>query len=392
MISTSRLLSSAPAVWRTFGLAGVLALCLPRSGRAEDSIAYKYEDYRENGGRIAVRTQGALIEKNLGTEMHVKLEGVLDAIAGATPTGQPAPTGSDQVVLSEMHERRKAWNAEFSRQFPRVNVALGFANSREGDYVSNGWSVNTLTDFNQKNTTLLLGYAGTDDDVTVFFQRGLKLKKRGTDLITGVTQLLDPRTSVTVNLTFGTSSGYLGDPYKLVLKNTEVVPGVFLPLTFAENRPDEREKWIVYTSVNRAYPELHGALDASYRFYHDDFGTTAHTVNVEWFQKLGEHFMLRPGVRLYQQGAADFYHYTLNGTSITPTTRPTGKGPYYSADFRLTEMRTSNVGLKLIWTPRDWLTLDAALEHYVMQGRDGVTPASAYPSATIATFGAKFAF
>ena len=39
-----------------------------------------------------------------------------------------------------------------------ANVALGFGNSRESDYVSNGYSINTLTDFNQKNTTLLLGW------------------------------------------------------------------------------------------------------------------------------------------------------------------------------------------------------------------------------------------
>jgi hypothetical protein len=87
-------------------------------------------------------------------------EGVLDAITGATPTGQPAPAGSDQVPLSKLTDRRKAWNADFSRQFSGINIALGVGNSRESDYVSTGWSLNTLTDFNQKNTTLLAGVAG----------------------------------------------------------------------------------------------------------------------------------------------------------------------------------------------------------------------------------------
>jgi len=71
----------------------LLALSLPRV-RAENGISYKYEDYREAGGRIAVQTQGALIEQSLGTEMKLKLEGVIDAIAGATPDGRPAPPGA----------------------------------------------------------------------------------------------------------------------------------------------------------------------------------------------------------------------------------------------------------------------------------------------------------
>src|ERR1051326_8474954 len=110
----------------------LITLSMPRA-RAEGSISYKYEDYREAGGRINVQTQGAQIEQTLGTEMRLKLEGVIDAIAGATPDGRPAPAGSNQVPLTPLHERRKAWSAEFSRQFPRVNLALGFANSRESD-------------------------------------------------------------------------------------------------------------------------------------------------------------------------------------------------------------------------------------------------------------------
>jgi hypothetical protein len=46
-----------------------------------------------------------------------------------------------------------------------VSVDLGYGVSRESDYVSDGWSLNTVTDFNQKNTNLLLGYGGTSDTI-----------------------------------------------------------------------------------------------------------------------------------------------------------------------------------------------------------------------------------
>jgi hypothetical protein len=377
---------------RAFALSLLLVWLAPRAARAENSVAYKFQDYRESGGRIAIETQGAYIEQNLGPAMQLKLSGLIDAIAGATPNGQPAPTGSDQVPLSKLTERRKAWTADLSRQFSRVNLGLGIANSRESDYVSNGWSLNTLTDFNQKNTTLLAGVAGTFDDVKVFFQR-TPAKKRSNDVIVGVTQLLDPRTSVSFNLTWGRATGFLADPYKLVQKNTEVFPGIFLPLTFSDNRPDERTKYIALAALNRSFPELRGAVDASYRFYHDTFGTDAHTLDVAWFQRIGERVILRPGVRFYEQGAADFYAYNFDRTSVVPTAGPPKpNGPFYSSDFRLSAFRSVNAGLKIIWNVTDALTLDLAFEHYDMRGRDGLTPQSAYCTANITTAGVKFAW
>lgn len=377
---------------RALALAGLLAWFSPRVARSEDAVRYKYQDYREAGGRVAVEVHGAAVEKDFGTATHLKIEGVVDAIVGATPNGQPAPAGSTQVPLSKLTERRKAWNAALSHQFQRVNVAVGVANSRESDYVSNGWSLNTLTDFNQKNTTLLVGIAGTDDDIKVFFQSN-RVKKRTNDVILGVTQLLDPRTSVTLNFTWGRQRGYLADPYKLVQKNTEIVPGVSLPLTFAENRPDERDKWIALAAVNRAFPEVHGTVDFSYRFYHDTYDTDAHTLDLGWFQSLGEHFIVRPGVRLYDQDAAKFYYYRLDGTSVVPVAGPPRPdGPFYSSDYRLSAMRTVTYGLKLIWNATEQLQFDAAYERYEMRGTDHVTPQSAYCRADIFTLGARFSW
>jgi hypothetical protein len=248
-----------------------------------------------------------------------------------------------------------------------------------------------LSPIYQKNTTLLTGVAGTDDDVKVFFQPN-RVKKRSNDVIVGVTQLLDPRTSVTLNATWGRTTGYISDPYKLVEKNVELLPGIFLSQTFGENRPGERDKWIALASLNRAFPTLRGALDSSYRYYRDTFGTSAHTVETAWFQRLGEKFILRPGFRLYQQSAADFYYYNLDRTSILPGRRPNPAGPFYSSDYRLSAFRSYNTGLKLIFNATDALQFDAALERYDMRGRDGVTPASAYVRATILTLGARFAW
>ncbi|MFA5058470.1 MAG: DUF3570 domain-containing protein [Opitutaceae bacterium] len=364
----------------------------PRGTRAEDALSYKYEDYRETDGRIAVTTHSVFASQDLGTDTHLTAEGVIDAIAGATPNGEPAPAGSDQVPLSEMHDRRKAWNTTLSHQFPRLNVSLGYAHSLESDYLSNGYSLNTTTDFNEKNTTLLVGIAGTDDRVKVFYQPDW-VSKRTYDAIVGISQVLDPQTTISFNISTDRARGYLSDPYKLVLKTVEVFPGVFLPVTSAENRPAERRKWVAYATVNHAFVALHAALEGSYRFYHDTYGMNAHTVSVSWIQRLGPHLRLEPALRFYDQNAADFYHYNLDQTTIEPVAGPPQtQGPFYSSDYRLSAMRTTSTAMKAVWTVRPWLELNVAYERYDMRGKDGVTPQSAFAHANILTAGTQFSW
>jgi hypothetical protein len=295
------------------------------------------------------------------------------------------------VPLSQVTDRRKAWSADLSRQFTGFNASVGFANSRENDYVSNGWSLNTLTDFNQKNTELLLGVAGTDDDIKVFYQSQW-VKKRTVDLIAGVTQLLNPLTSVSFNLGYGHSTGYHADPYRVIQDRREVAPGVFLPLTFGENRPNERDKWTALALINRAFPQARGAAEASYRFYHDSFGTTAHTVEIAWFQKLSEHVTLRPVFRFYDQTKADFYRIDITGAGFDPTGRPVPAGPFFSADYRLSAFRSTTYGLKAIWTINSHWQIDAAFERYEMRGEDSRTSPSVYPRADIVNVGLRFSW
>jgi len=371
-----------------------LTLCLtlfpPRVARAESGLSYHYEDYSEADSRIAVTTQSALLEQDFGPDTTVKVNGVVDAIAGATPNGQPAPAGSDQVVLTEMTDRRKAWGANVAHQFSAVGVDVGYNNSKESDYDSTGCSLNTTFGFNEKNTTVTAGVAGTNDKVKVFYQPDWA-DKRNLDFILGVNQLLNPLTSVTLNFTAGRATGYLSDPYKLVQKSVEVAPVIFLPFTYCENRPDERNRWALFLQLHRAYPGIKGAIEASYRFYHDTFGTDAHTVEFAWFQRVGAKVVLQPYARFYDQSAADFYHYNLDATNITPVSgTPDPDGPFFSSDYRLSALRSYTYGLKAVWTIADRWQLNASLSRYEMQGKDDVTPDSAYTRATIITAGLKF--
>ena len=369
----------------------ILALCQPRPARADGGITYEYQDYRESGGRIDVRSQGSQAEQDIGTDVRLVVGGVLDAITGATPTGAPAPAGSDQVPVSQLTDRRKAWNASLSDQFSRVNIQAGFARSLEHDYVSNGWSLNTLTTFNQKNTTVLVGAAGTDDSVEVYFIPEW-LKKRGTDGIVGITQLLDPQTSVSVDLSLSRTTGMLNEPYKIVQKTIQVLPGIFVPETFAENRPNSRDRTTALVSIDHAFSAVNGSVEASYRYYHDTYGIGAHTLEAAWFQKVVAGLILEPEARLYRQDAARFYYYNLSATSITPTQVPNPAGTNYASDARLSAFTSTNVGLRATWTVTGWLRLTAAYDSYRQHGTDGITPQSAYYNANITSVSAGFSW
>ena len=371
-------------------LALLLLLASPRAAHADDFVAYRYENYTESGGRVGVRTQGLAASEDLGTDMNIGVTLVDDAIAGASPTGAPAPAGSSQVPLAHLEDHRKSWEADFSRQFRMVDVTLGASESREHDYVSRGWSLSTKADLNEKNTTLLLGVAGHSDDVETFYDpEHLYVGKRAFTAIVGITQVLDPRTFVSLNVTWGHETGFLNDQYKVVGKTVELVPGSFFALVFAENRPGERDTGTLLASVNRAYPDAHAAIEASYRFYADTFGITAHTVELRWIQKLGGAVTVSPEVRLYGQDAASFFYYNLDDTDIMPTRVPDSGGTHYSSDYRLSSLYGVTYGIKAAWKIRDHVQLDVAYNRYDMRGRDGVTPRSAYPTANILSIGAR---
>ncbi|HXH62334.1 MAG TPA: DUF3570 domain-containing protein [Fimbriimonadaceae bacterium] len=370
----------------------LLFVQLQRQARAEDALSYKFESYQEARDRIKVIAHYARAEKQLSDGTTLSIQGVVDTITGATPSGEPAPEGSDQVPLSTVKtEVRRGLVLNAGHAFGQHELSGQLSYSGESDYTSRAFSFTDLVNFNQKNTVLQIGYARSNDVVhPVFFAD--ELLKKSDDFIVGVTQILDPRTTVTVDLGWGRSRGYLSDPYKIIEKDTELFPGLFLPLTFPENRPDQRSKATLYVSCTHFFDKANGSAEASFRYFDDNWGIQSGTLELAWFQKLGERFVLSPSVRIYQQSAADFYMLSLNGTSIEPGTVATGAAPFYSSDYRLAKFRAVTLGIKLVAKVSDHLSLDASYEDYDMRGRDGFTPQSAFCRADVVNLGAHWNF
>jgi hypothetical protein len=197
---------------------------------------------------------------------------------------------------------------------------------------------------------------------------------------------------LTANLSYGKENGYLGDPYKVVQKSVEILPDFFLPILFPENRPGTREKWIFFTELLRDFQSLNGSLQGSYRYFSDDGGIDAHTMTLEWFQRLSDKVIIRPLYRYHRQSAADFYYYDLDQTNITPDRDSVGEAPYYSSDHRLSNLETHTYGAKLVWFINEDWEFNIKYSRYEMNGLDGITHQSAYSKANIITVGGRWWF
>jgi len=284
------------------------------------------------------------------------------------------------VPLTQMQEFRTAFALGFPITFSRHEFTPSIAFSAESDYVSRGIAVNDAFYFNNKNTTLNLGWSGNFDIVR---DENLVWEHKSThDFLAGVTQLLTPKSYITANLTFGTETGYLSDPYRGVITATNFFQdnpsdAALLP----EKRPRHRTSEIIYLGYNQFVDPLNGSAEVSYRFFHDSWQINAHTIDLRWNQKIGKRLVVSPMFRYYYQTVASFYYVIVPDFNNLPTA--------YSSDYRLSELNTFSFGLRATYRIHKHLSLDAGYMRYVMRGLDAATSQSAYPAANVFTVGLR---
>lgn len=414
-------------------LALVLSVVDPRRLRGEDRAQYRYEDYNEDGARMRTQTHAIWFEYDLHSKLALRGQYVHDTISGATPTGGlPAP--GEEVQTVRMEDQRNAFYLETAIKAGRTTTTPQIAFSNESDYQSLGLSVNESIDFNQRNTTLNFGVAHNQDRVKGFWQAQFQYKST-TDFLLGFTQLLGPATVFNANVILGYADGYLTDPYKGITAYFDLPPAGYDPAnpnidalpwwnTAAEVRPGHRFKQVAFASLSHALARWRAGAEVTYRFHHDDWGITAHTAGFTWNQKLFSRVVVSPLVRFHVQSQADFYLLSLPTDPTFGGSRLAFQGDtfiaqegdgffesevlahpgaytivdvpsapaYYSADYRLSHLRTLTLGVAITVRVTDQVSLEGAYKRYTMEGLDGRTPSANYPSAHVFTIGMGLPF
>jgi hypothetical protein len=240
---------------------------------------------------------------------EIQASAAVDIVSGASPqlvsnaSGRPVQT----ITGASVNDERKLADLKVTRRFEDLALAVSGAYSDEHDYRSSAFGVEARYDFNQRNTTLAVGYGHSSDRIGSSDDQRLDEPRKTHEYLVGITQVLSPIALVQSTLTAARGKGWYNDPYKLTL--TFFPTGA--PLLVPDRRPDHRGTLSWLTRYRAHFPAAKGTLQADYRFYRDDWGIRAHTLEAAWQQSLGERWALRPALRYYTQQAADFYSPTV---------------------------------------------------------------------------------
>lgn len=136
--------------------------------------------------------------------------------------------------------------------------------------------------------------------------------------------------------------GLLSTPFHRVYVRNEFLPRV-------ENLPGERWKVPVGLQVN-IFATRRIILRSYYRFYWDDIGITAHTLQLEVPVKVSPQFTITPHFRWYTQTASKYF---------LPYKEHNSFEVFYTSDYDLSAFNSYKTGITLRYAPQA-----AFLRHY----------------------------
>ncbi len=357
--------------------------------------------------RVQVTEPVLQVKKEIGDGEFFTLKLVYDAMSGATPNGAvptntvqtfSSPSGEKTFVIQphelplvEFSDARGAISGDW--EIPHSRTLRGQYNlnySQETDYKSAGMSAALSWDLNNKLTTLTAAVGTNYDQVkprdgvpdelgvvtaftTTFYRPGEVESesesefeggggpgkiKTGFDAMLGITQVLSRRTLMQFNYSYGRTSGYMSDPYKIVsvidgtTGETTTYPGYV-----HEKRPDSRTRNTLYWKTVYHFPS--DVIHVAYRYFWDDWDVRSHTLDLTYRFNLGPRTYFEPHYRYYTQTAAKFFTY-----SIVFGTTP----EFASADLRLADFQSTTYGMRLAHRISDDSEIGLGFDYMVQTG------------------------
>ncbi len=331
----------------------------------DSALAYYHEE-----GRIQAIEPVVDVSKTFASGDVASLNFTFDSLSGASPNGAlpsnlpqtfASPSGTSLTTGRHLYtiapgrlpadphyqDDRIAVAGEWELPLSRLtHLSLGEKLSDEDDFISATTSASIAQDFNEKNTTLLLGVDNEfdslrpiggapvpDSDYAAFDKDGTKTKD-GFGVLLGLTQVMTRQWLSELNLSWDRFHGYLNDPYKI----TSVLDSAGNTLGYVyESRPDERTRKSAYLENRVAWKK--GSAGLSLRYMQDDWGIRSDTAQAHvHFSFDNRQQYLEPSIRWYRQNAANFYTPWL--TSEMPAVG------FQASDSRLGAFHAVTYGLK----------------------------------------------
>jgi len=309
----------------------------------------------QSSERYDVESQQFRAATRLGPQADLTADVTVETMSGASPWFIiPNSKGAPVQVMSgaSIHDFRQALQLRANRRFGAVtgSVIGGFSNER--DYRGANGGLEGSWDLNNKLTTLSGGAGYTRDEIDPTEGQSARFPTRiahannyEVNGYAGLAQVLGGETVLQSSVSFTYQNGYLSDPYKLVY-----VAGN----TVNDSRPGNRRELAWVTRLRQNVVALDAVVHLDYRYYHDDWGITAHTAELAWYQTLPQSWALVPRVRWYSQSAADFYQPYYNAAQ---------NNGLYSSDYRLSPFGALSESFSVYKRFGSW-NLSLRYEHY----------------------------
>ena len=222
------------------------------------------------------------------------------------------------------------------------SYAFTAATSKEDDYESASFGISYSRESADKLSTWSISGDFSNDDIEpvdadIYLTRPTTPQsKHSTSILASYSHILNKNTLLQISAGMSEKSGYLSDPYKMVVTQDGLI---------GDSRPDNKSSKTIAAQLRYFVDPLDAALHLDYRFYNDDWEIDSHTIDLAWYQNLPFDIQFIPSVRLYSQSQSYFYQvfYSQNRADSL-----------YSTDYRLSEYGATTLGLKLIKKFDSW--------------------------------------
>lgn len=269
----------------------------------------------------------------------------------------PSGTKPVQSLAAHPRESRFYGTGTASYAFDNATLSLTGGQSTEPDYTSSFGFAGLTRDFNQKQTTLNVGYGYAADTISSAVNEDIGGDRTTHTAQFGFSQVTGKNSVFSSNVTYTRAEGFLSNAYKLVYIRGELTAADYLAFTtnvndpiasrtnlkpagidvFFENRPGLREQWSVFNRLVQYVPFTDAAVHLDYRFYTDNWNIRSHLFEVNWLQPV-KGWMVRPHFRYYSQSSADFFAPFF--------LQPRADG-FYTSDFRLSSHGSISTGIQI---------------------------------------------
>ena len=351
------------------------ALAIENAWEIDSSFLY----YSEADDRVSVAKFVASVGGDVTDRDRVNIQAVLDTMSGSTPSGAVIGSGGGNTVtgpsggggtgvsdpnaaaLAKFDDTRLANSLTWTHTYDNNwSVDYNGAVSIENDWRSYSAAVTVNKETAKKDYRFTVGLAGTYDEIYRVGTGGTPVpltqiadnqsagegERNTTDLILGLTHIINRRTVAQVNLAYSISNGYLTDPYKVFSVVDEATGVVIDDSSYYEGRPGSRNRTSITFKLNHQTFPSNNIIHAAYRYYTDDWDVDSHTLDMNYRITFANTNYLEPSLRLYQQSKANFYQnqfYVDNTAGLDPTAL---FPEYISADYRLDDMTSVTPGIR----------------------------------------------